>query len=188
VSELIAWDKKGIPIQVGDLLKVDHFKCGRRNVFMYHVAQKEFTAPHDGSRYLRVRAWDVTDSHHMIRGEQRLIEVIDGNTHRDNNGVLRCFWERKKVKAGFCPVVECDCGSRGPSDEHVCNPHIPTEAEAWQAWDAMNRGEWLDKPTEPGWWWWRVNEFRTTMKYVTNIDDHRISPGYRWQGQIKPKE
>lgn len=36
-----------------------------------------------------------------------------------------------------CPVVCCDCGARGPSDEHVANYEIDTIEKAWAAWDAM---------------------------------------------------
>lgn len=59
-------------------------------------------------------------------------------------------------------------------------------------------GEWVDKPTEPGWWWCRRNCFREVV-YIElfNLKEGTFKrmdgdtchfSGYRWQGPINPKD
>lgn len=100
MSDPIAWDKKGIPIQHGDLLKTYHFTDGRRKQFFYHVAVWR----HDQNALEAIPySYVLPDSpcsggRFCLIGMQSEMEVIEGDPHYDN-GYPKLFWERKKVKS-----------------------------------------------------------------------------------------
>lgn len=86
--------------------------------------------------------------------------------------------------------VTCDfCSSIGPKRLDA--------RDAWVAWDLMERSEWRDKPTEPGWYFYRVPGQRNIhMMQITPYDlEARRKKAlvwdmgdYEWQGPIQPKE
>lgn len=90
-------DIRGIPIHVGDLIRVKHFKHYRRREQMwlyFHVVKMS-------GRYYTQRLRDAnTDNRQCLLQdcEVHTAEVLDGETGRDSSGGLIMWNERKRRK------------------------------------------------------------------------------------------
>lgn len=81
-----AWDKNGIPILPGDLLRSFHYKDGRRNMYLYHVVC------HDDRGYLMAQMYNSIDHKDNFRlcGQQGDSEVVAGlGRHRVDDPIIR---------------------------------------------------------------------------------------------------
>ncbi|MGL4421941.1 MAG: hypothetical protein ACRCZF_14840 [Gemmataceae bacterium] len=85
-------DKNGIPIAVGDLVRMKHFIAARkRQVYMYKRVSLI-----DGKVFLS----NLTEDHRcFVKDAGPSIEVIDGpSIDHPKEGWLVCWWERKRLK------------------------------------------------------------------------------------------
>lgn len=96
MTETGFYDTRGIPICVGDLIRVKHFSHYRRREQMwlyFRVALKEGR--------LVVYSWDRTDTHQCLLEHcgSETAEVLDGESWRNERGELMMWNERKRIKA-----------------------------------------------------------------------------------------
>jgi hypothetical protein len=89
-------DKKGIPVFVGDLIKVPHFTAARnRKVFMY----KKVMVINDRVFAVEIRNLGeipTTKCHKCKIEDCGDFEVIDGDSiNHPIDGTMVCHWERK---------------------------------------------------------------------------------------------
>ncbi|MGL5058588.1 MAG: hypothetical protein ACRC62_01305 [Microcoleus sp.] len=89
-------DRKGIPIAVGDLVRIPHFKAARnRQVWMYKRVRVDLNAPAN----CQVILTDLDDTHRCRIHAADQIEVIDGESiDHPTEKWLVCWWERKRLK------------------------------------------------------------------------------------------
>lgn len=101
-----AWDKHGIPILPGDLLQTYHFRDGRRNMYLYHIATLE------KGKYLTAMPYRGDGSGIRIFGKQESTEVIAGLNYHDIDDPMIQKRYRK-------------CILTGPNGEKklLCAPH-----------------------------------------------------------------
>lgn len=85
------FDRKGIPIAVGDLVRVPHFRAARnRQVWMY----KRIRVVN-----CQVLLVDLDDTHRCRIDAADQIEVIDGESiEHPTEQWLVCWWERKRLR------------------------------------------------------------------------------------------
>ena len=95
------FDVNGVPICEGDLLRTPHYRHrrGKRLMFLYHVVQL---------RCSELCAVPITEALggkpdggvFALRHQSHIeSEIIDGPSHRDENGHLRTWNERKREQA-----------------------------------------------------------------------------------------
>ena len=96
-----ASDTNGVPVAVGDIVKVFHFTAARRRkVYMYKLVAD---VPGVG-----IRAVDLGES--VTKGISKAhgcplnaigdYWVIDGHCKETETGELMCWWERKRTEVG----------------------------------------------------------------------------------------
>ena len=84
------YDKKGVQLIVGDLLKVFHFRSRNRNYYMYQVVVMEETLDFP---VLAFRDYDAIKPHYrayVVCNEQRIINICEIIYKKD--------WEEKRSK------------------------------------------------------------------------------------------
>lgn len=90
-------DTNGVPVAVGDLLKVYHFTAARsRKVFMYKVVAD---VPGIGIRAVNISDMVTKGASKAHACPLNLLDqywVIDGPSKETETGELLCWWERKR--------------------------------------------------------------------------------------------
>lgn len=86
------YDKRGLPLQIGDVLKVFHFVGARRKKhYMYkHVIGSGIWK--DGTHYLKVGHLDMTSDHYEYELDDTIlkdVEIVQGIT---------AFWDTERTK------------------------------------------------------------------------------------------
>ena len=87
------YDVRGVPICIGDLVRVKHFRHYRRRQQMwlyFRVAQLS-------GRFV-VYGWDRHDTHQCLLEDAEIhtAEVLDGESFRNERGELMMWNERKR--------------------------------------------------------------------------------------------
>lgn len=96
---MIFHDKRGVPIQAGDLLRAFHFRPANRRLpkqYLYHLVVE---CPETGfllAKPVESFAIKVTGGSFWIKNDLIDSEVISGPSSRDEKGSLRLWCERKK--------------------------------------------------------------------------------------------
>jgi hypothetical protein len=90
-------DKNGVPLMVGDLIKVRHFVArNRRKVYMYKrvlIVKNKVCAVANQELGLKPTAY----CHKCNISDCGEFEIVDGPSFDDpRDGVLICWWERKQ--------------------------------------------------------------------------------------------
>ena len=88
-------DVRGIPICVGDLIRVKHFRHYRRRQQMWLY----FRVSQQGGRFV-VYCWDRHDEHQCLLEDCEIhtAEVLDGESFRNERGELMMWNERKRAR------------------------------------------------------------------------------------------
>lgn len=87
--EAIAWDRRGVPILPGDLIKTFHYRDGRRNMYLYHIVEM------DESGKLRGHSYNSWVDHYLLIGKQVSTEVVAGlHQHEIDDPIIRPYFRR----------------------------------------------------------------------------------------------
>jgi hypothetical protein len=108
-----SYDRNGIPIYVGDLIRVEHYvhRSKRRLMWMYfRVAEIQGRFVVQNWNDLNAAKYQCLLEHCGLRGCEVLAETI---RLKDLKGNFITFNERKRIKRIVCGV--CGCGQRADS-------------------------------------------------------------------------
>lgn len=118
------FDRTGLPVLPGDILRVWHFVARRRKtIWMYkkvfRVNGRNQLAD-DGEFLSAVAIADlgekpVEDWHKCLLQHCGEFEVIDGRSLRNADGTLMCWWERPRLPGEKCDI----CGKRSRTTKLV---------------------------------------------------------------------
>ena len=93
------WDIKGIPLMVGDIVKMYHFTTrNRRKVYMYKKAlrQKKYNGAIRAVNLIELGEVDLEDCH-SCSFDNLEFEIITGLLIQEiPGGPITCYWERAK--------------------------------------------------------------------------------------------
>jgi hypothetical protein len=99
------YDKRGIPVCAGDVLKVLHYKSGSRNVYMYKWVLEIIPGCRDSWWYVlsHLTAGKVSDSYRLVADNKPDLdlEILQGYAETENCGYdFRRRAGRIKMKGG----------------------------------------------------------------------------------------